>query len=156
MFLVNKAGAIQKTDSVVAQDVFEAQFNDTRQEPIDGQLVTRRYTMGNMDIKRFSRSTVITEGKDIDQLTRLPARYQLEGKAASGGSLDIGFTTSDPDFENDIAKQVKIASGEDYNLKTSIRKRGYGLQMLFKTATAKIRGCTVDAILSSRNHIDRS
>jgi hypothetical protein len=156
LFFVNKVGAVHEADRNPSADRYQRSISINSTSAIDGKLITRRYTMGNMDIKRFSRATILCESPNLDVNRNIPSQYRLEGGDTSKSRLHIGYTTNDPDSEDLVAKTVDVDANEDYNIKTSIRKRGYGLQMIFRTAAAKIRGLTVDAILSSRNHVDRS
>jgi hypothetical protein len=138
LFLVNSSGAVHLTEQNLGSDSYQNDAGGgTQQTEIYAYAKTRRYTFGTFDIKRFSRASTITTG--------------IYGE----GLLDVYILTTDPNSTRKI-ESANIGDEEDYNLRSRIGMRGYGAQLQFETSTAKIRGCTLDAIISSRANTDRS
>jgi hypothetical protein len=139
VMLVNSGGAIHRLDQG-RDDIYtlDAQVG-TLSQPVDGMARTRRYTLGNMDTKRWNRATALVEGETGD------------------GNVRITAQTSDPEQpEVRIIDDQTIEEGQDYHLRARIGRRGYGLQLQFETNTGKVRGCTAEAIIHSRSNTDRS
>ena len=106
---------------------------------MDGEAITRRYTLGTLDTKRWNRASILTQG------------------GTGNGRLTVEAVTSDPEQpEARLIEDQMVSESEDYNLRGRIGRRGYGLQLKFKTNTAKVRACTVEAIIQSRSNTDRS
>jgi hypothetical protein len=136
LFVLNKDGALHLADEQVGQDRFQNDASATDTQAIDGQGVARLITFGTHDTKRFNRASFITTGN------------------GSTGNLKVSAVSTDPDATR-VIEDRDIADGEDYTLKGRIGKRGYGNQMKWETSSAKVRGYTVEAIVSNRSNADR-
>jgi hypothetical protein len=137
LFVLNKDGALHLADEQVGQDRFQNDASATDTQAIDGQGVARLITFGTHDIKRFNRASFITTGN------------------GSTGNLKVSAISTDPDATK-VVEDRDITDGEDYTLKGRIGKRGYGNQIKWETSSAKVRGYTVEAIVSNRSNADRS
>jgi hypothetical protein len=137
VFFVNETGAVHETDKQAGADRYQNDATATETQNIDGQGLGRSFNFGTHDIKRFNRASCLTEG-DVGT-----------------GTLKLYAVLTDPDSEKIIENRT-ISARDDYTLKSRIGRRGYALQMKWETNTAKMRGYTVEAIVSNRSNADRS
>ena len=159
LFSTNADGAVHISDQDYGFDRFELTVGDELSEPVEGRLVTRRYNMGSMDVKRFSRSTTLAESASDLIPENSPERFRTGTTSGITSDLAIRYATKDPDTDNPkepVAETFRVESGEDYTIRTRFGRRGYGLQLIYETTGAKIRACTVEAITTGRSNIDRS
>lgn len=159
IFLMNSVGAVHLTEEQNGMDTYAQDAANTSSIPVAGKLITRRYTMGDMDLKRFTRATTLVESRGTLSTTELPDSYKFTDTGDAGGTLVISVAMKDPDTEDPRyvpLETVAIAPDEDYAVKSSIRKRGYGAQIAFETDTAKVRGCKIEATMSSLANVNRS
>jgi hypothetical protein len=139
VMLVNSGGAVHRIEQGSVDQYQIDAYAGTRTGKVDGEAITRRYTLGTLDTKRWNRASILTQGGTGD------------------GRLTVEAVTSDPEQpEARLIEDQMVSESEDYNLRGRIGRRGYGLQLKFKTNTAKVRACTVEAIIQSRSNTDRS
>ena len=137
VFFLNEDGAVHQTEFNVGVDYYQNDASSTQTKNIDGQGLGRSFNFGTHDIKRFNRASCLVDGSN------------------NTGTLQLQAVLTDPNRTTEIENR-NIFAGQDYTLKNRIGKRGYALQMKWATNTAKIRGYTVEAIVSNRSNADRS
>ena len=158
LFLVNAVGAVHRYDAQPDYDICEIEQGLSVSEPISGKMITRRFILGTTDLKKFLRAKTLAESRQTLSDTNLPDKFKRPSTGQTS-SLSISFSATDPDTvspEFVPIETVDILDGEDYTINSSVRKRGYGLQLQYETTGAKVRGCVVEGTLSSRANVNRS
>ena len=101
---------------------------------IDGYVKTRAYQFGDLNHKRFTRASVLA----LD---------------SEGTTVNIKSVTQDP--EETLTIYMTADMTDDANVKARISRRGRSVQVQYEAAIGGIKGCSVDAILSSFSDVTR-
>jgi len=96
--------------------------------PVDGQILTRRYFGNTFSPKRFSGA-------------------QVDLKMAAGDSMQINAVVTNPDSTTNVYSFSSLTDN-DYTKRFKLVKRGFGLDMQFKSITGRpnFRGLRLTAI----------
>lgn len=161
LFVINDSGAVHRYESAQfgnSDSYSLANSTSSYISPIAGKMVTRRYTFGTNEIKKFAKATSVLENKNktaefapVDDTVSLP----------SNSTIKISANLKEPDNlvqlgELDYPTGYTIDSDEDTIIKSNINYRGYGMQFVYETSNTKIRSCQTDAFILGRNTIIRS
>jgi len=139
LFSTSQAGIIMLLNEIEAGDDAPNPSVPDYIGTVPGRIVTRRYSMGTMTDKRFTRS--ITD-------VFLP----------DTASITIKAVTVNPDREITLVPNQTNTSGEpeDYTLKNPIRAKAHYCELEFLTIAHRpeIRNVSVEAALASRPQTD--
>lgn len=129
LFVSNKAGRLMLLDEVEEGD----QSPDVEADvvtPVPGRIITRRYNMGTMSSKRFTRSLADVVLPD-------------------DGSITVKANLINPDAEITLVPGQTNDSGlaEDYTLKQPIRRKAHAAELIFETTSRRpeIRNVSIEA-----------
>jgi hypothetical protein len=134
----NRAGKLMLLDEVEAGD----QSPDAQADvitPVPGRIVTRRYGMGTMSSKRFTR--VLADAVLPDT-----------------GAIRVTANLRNPDTNEVLVPGLTndTGSGNDFSLKLPIRRKAHYAEITIETLTARpeIRNVSVEAALAGRPQTD--
>jgi hypothetical protein len=112
----------------------DAVTNVSTVTPVAGRIRTRRYAFSNLHSKRFLRSVA-------------------EVQIPAGGSVQTSVNCYNPDqSELEIGTITNSGSGlEDYNLKSSIRKKAHSAELVYETSAQRpaIRSVSIEATIKT-------
>jgi hypothetical protein len=138
LFVSNQAGKLMLLDEVEAGD----QSPDSSANvitPVPGRIVTRRYGMGTMSSKRFTR--VLADAVLPDT-----------------GSIRVTANLRNPDTNEVLVPGLENATGagNDYSLKLPIRRKAHYAEITIQTLAARpeIRNVSVEAALAGLPQTD--
>jgi hypothetical protein len=139
LFSASRAGAIMLLNEVEAGDDAPNPSVPDYVGTVPGRIVTRRYGMGTMTDKRFTRSISDVVLPDT-------------------GSITITALTFNPDRETVLVPNQTNSSGEseDYTLKNPIRVKAHYCELEFLTTAHRpeIRNVSVEAAMASQPQTD--
>ena len=134
----NRAGKLMLLDEVEAGD----QSPDAQADvitPVPGRIVTRRYGMGTMSSKRFTR-------------------VLADAVLPSTGSIRVTANLRNPDTNEVLVPGLEntTGSGNDYSLKLPIRRKAHYAEITIETLAARpeIRNVSVEAALAGLPQTD--
>jgi hypothetical protein len=138
ILISNRAGKLMLLDEVEAGDQSpDAEADVTT--PVPGRIVTRRYGMGTMSSKRFTR-------------------VLADAVLPSTGSIRVTANLRNPDTNEVLVPglQNTTGAGNDYSLKLPIRRKAHYAEITIETLAARpeIRNVSVEAALASRPQTD--
>jgi hypothetical protein len=129
LFVSNKAGKLMLLDEIEEGD----QSPDAQADvitPVPGRIKTRRYNMGTMSSKRFTRSLADVVLPD-------------------DGSITVKANLINPDAEITLVpgQSNDTGVGEDYTLKQPIRRKAHAAELIFETTANRpeIRNVSIEA-----------
>jgi hypothetical protein len=138
LFVSNQAGKLMLLDEVEAGD----QSPDAQADvitPVPGRIVTRRYGMGTMSSKRFTR-------------------VLADAVLPSTGSIRVTANLRNPDTNEVLVPGLEntTGSGNDYSLKLPIRRKAHYAEITIETLAARpeIRNVSVEAALAGLPQTD--
>lgn len=138
LFVSNQAGKLMLLDEIEAGD----QSPDAQADvitPVPGRIVTRRYGMGTMSSKRFTR--VLADAVLPDT-----------------GAIRVTANLRNPDTNEVLVPGLTndTGNGNDYSLKLPIRRKAHYAEITIETLAARpeIRNVSVEAALASRPQTD--
>jgi hypothetical protein len=138
LFVSNRAGKLMLLDEVEAGD----QSPDAQADvitPVPGRIVTRRYGMGTMSSKRFTR--VLADAVLPDT-----------------GAIRVTANLRNPDTNEVLVPGLEntTGSGNDYSLKLPIRRKAHYAEITIETLAARpeIRNVSVEAALAGLPQTD--
>ena len=138
LFVSNQAGKLMLLDEIEAGDQSpDAEANVIT--PVPGRIVTRRYGMGTMSSKRFTR-------------------VLADAVLPSTGSIRVTANLRNPDTNEVLVPGLEntTGSGNDYSLKLPIRRKAHYAEITIETLAARpeIRNVSVEAALAGRPQTD--
>ena len=138
LFVSNQAGKLMLLDEIEAGDQSpDAQANVIT--PVPGRIVTRRYGMGTMSSKRFTR-------------------VLADAVLPSTGSIRVTANLRNPDTNEVLVPGLEntTGSGNDYSLKLPIRRKAHYAEITIETLAARpeIRNVSVEAALAGLPQTD--
>lgn len=138
ILISNLAGKLMLLDEVEAGDQSpDAQANVT--EPVPGRIVTRRYDMGTMSSKRFTR-------------------VLADAVLPNTGAIRVTANLRNPDTDEVLVPGLTndTGSGNDFSLKLPIRRKAHYAEITIETLADRpeIRNVSVEAALASRPQTD--
>ena len=138
ILISNRAGKLMLLDEIEAGDQSpDAEADVTA--PVPGRIVTRRYGMGTMSSKRFTR-------------------VLADAVLPSTGSIRVTANLRNPDTDELLVPGLEntTGSGNDYSLKLPIRLKAHYAEITIETLAARpeIRNVSVEAALASRPQTD--
>lgn len=170
LFLINDSGAVHLYENQLlgGGDSYSLSNNaGTFIATVKGKLVTRRYTFGTTDIKKFAKATAVADTIRDSFLEFGP--IQNGSNTTRGGRLKISCNIKEPDSSFQLGlldhpsgyfvgenEGTENQSDGDTLIKANINKRGYGLQFVYETSNTKVRSAQVDAFVLGRSTIIRS
>jgi hypothetical protein len=138
LFVSNQAGKLMLLDEIEAGD----QSPDAEADvitPVPGRIVTRRYGMGTMSSKRFTR-------------------VLADAVLPSTGSIRVTANLRNPDTNEVLVPGLEntTGSGNDYSLKLPIRRKAHYAEITIETLAARpeIRNVSVEAALAGLPQTD--
>jgi hypothetical protein len=138
ILITNRAGKLMLLDEVEAGD----QSPDAEADvitPVPGRIVTRRYGMGTMSSKRFTR-------------------VLADAVLPSTGSIRVTANLRNPDTNEVLVPGLEntTGSGNDYSLKLPIRRKAHYAEITIETLAARpeIRNVSVEAALAGLPQTD--
>ena len=138
LFVSNQAGKLMLLDEIEAGD----QSPDAQADvitPVPGRIVTRRYGMGTMSSKRFTR-------------------VLADAVLPSTGSIRVTANLRNPDTNEVLVPGLEntTGSGNDYSLKLPIRRKAHYAEITIETLAARpeIRNVSVEAALAGLPQTD--
>jgi hypothetical protein len=138
LFVSNQAGKLMLLDEIEAGD----QSPDAEADvitPVPGRIVTRRYGMGTMSSKRFTR--VLADAVLPDT-----------------GAIRVTANLRNPDTNEVLVPGLEntTGSGNDYSLKLPIRRKAHYAEITIETLAARpeIRNVSVEAALAGLPQTD--
>jgi hypothetical protein len=138
ILISNRAGKLMLLDEVEAGD----QSPDAQADvitPVPGRIVTRRYGMGTMSSKRFTR-------------------VLADAVLPSTGSIRVTANLRNPDTNEVLVPGLEntTGSGNDYSLKLPIRRKAHYAEITIETLAARpeIRNVSVEAALAGLPQTD--
>jgi hypothetical protein len=138
LFVSNQAGKLMLLDEIEAGD----QSPDAEADvitPVPGRIVTRRYGMGTMSSKRFTR-------------------VLADAVLPSTGSIRVTANLRNPDTNEVLVPGLEntTGSGNDYSLKLPIRLKAHYAEITIETLAARpeIRNVSVEAALAGLPQTD--
>jgi hypothetical protein len=138
LFVSNQAGKLMLLDEVEAGDESPDAQADVI-TPVPGRIVTRRYGMGTMSSKRFTR-------------------VLADAVLPSTGSIRVTANLRNPDTNEVLVPGLEntTGAGNDYSLKLPIRRKAHYAEITIETLAARpeIRNVSVEAALASRPQTD--
>ena len=164
LFIINQNGGVHRYESnLVGSDQYSLGTSSSLfSTAVDGKLVTRRYTFGINDIKKFAKGTINCEAKDYNFAEESDFEQDSLALNPNGDPISYPLTVKCKFVEPDDVIQLRdntdydIDSLEDTQIKSNIGRRGYGMQYIFETSNVKIRSAQVDAFVLGRSTIIRS
>jgi hypothetical protein len=138
LFVSNQAGKLMLLDEIEAGDQSpDAEANVIT--PVPGRIVTRRYGMGTMSSKRFTR-------------------VLADAVLPSTGSIRVTANLRNPDTNEVLVPGLEntTGSGNDYSLKLPIRRKAHYAEITIETLAARpeIRNVSVEAALAGLPQTD--
>ena len=138
LFVSNQAGKLMLLDEIEAGDQSpDAEANVIT--PVPGRIVTRRYGMGTMSSKRFTR--VLADAVLPDT-----------------GAIRVTANLRNPDTNEVLVPGLEntTGSGNDYSLKLPIRRKAHYAEITIETLAARpeIRNVSVEAALAGLPQTD--
>ena len=138
ILISNRAGKLMLLDEVEAGDQSpDAEADVTA--PVPGRIVTRRYGMGTMSSKRFTR-------------------VLADAVLPSTGSIRVTANLRNPDTDELLVPGLENTSGagNDYSLKLPIRRKAHYAEITIETLAARpeIRNVSVEAALAGLPQTD--
>ena len=131
VFILNNIGGLHLFEELIGYDQVELSPSTISNISVDGELLTRAYQFGDLNHKRFTRASILKGGN---------------------GSMGVRALMQDPNLEKSF---VALEPASESNAKVRINERGRSVQLLLSANDAILKGCSVDAILSSYNDITR-
>jgi hypothetical protein len=138
ILISNRAGKLMLLDEIEAGDQSpDAEADVTT--PVPGRIVTRRYGMGTMSSKRFTR-------------------VLADAVLPSTGSIRVTANLRNPDTNEVLVPGLEntTGSGNDYSLKLPIRRKAHYAEITIETLAARpeIRNVSVEAALAGLPQTD--
>ena len=138
ILISNRAGKLMLLDEIEAGDQSpDAEANVIT--PVPGRIVTRRYGMGTMSSKRFTR-------------------VLADAVLPSTGSIRVTANLRNPDTNEVLVPGLEntTGSGNDYSLKLPIRRKAHYAEITIETLAARpeIRNVSVEAALAGLPQTD--
>ena len=138
VMISSQAGKLMLLDEVEEGDESpDASVDFT--EPVPGKIVTRRYGMGTMSSKRFTRALA-------------------DAVLPNTGSITVTANLSNPDKTEPLVPGLEntTGSGNDYSLKLPIRAKAHYAEITIETLAARpeIRNVSVEAALAGLPQTD--
>ena len=138
LFVSNQAGKLMLLDEIEAGDQSpDAQANVIT--PVPGRIVTRRYGMGTMSSKRFTR-------------------VLADAVLPSTGSIRVTANLRNPDTNEVLVPGLEntTGAGNDYSLKLPIRRKAHYAEITIETLADRpeIRNVSVEAALAGLPQTD--
>jgi hypothetical protein len=138
LFVSNQAGKLMLLDEIEAGD----QSPDAQADvitPVPGRIVTRRYGMGTMSSKRFTR-------------------VLADAVLPSTGSIRVTANLRNPDTNEVLVPGLEntTGAGNDYSLKLPIRRKAHYAEITIETLAARpeVRNVSVEAALAGLPQTD--
>lgn len=159
LFVTNEAGGVHRYEVNLGGDVYSLNGDSNIISPVDGKMVTRRYTFNTTDNKRFARGTIVAETIN-NSFAEFAPDFISNTFLPNPGTLKITANIKEPDKEVQLGDKeyptgYSIDTNEDSIIKTTINSRGYGFQFVYETSNVKIRSNVLDAFILGRNTIIR-